>query len=299
MSKQRIGFVGIGLMGRAMCLNLLDKDYPLTIMAHRNRAPIDELVGKGANEAANAAALVAEADVVFICVTTSDAVEAVITGENGLLAGIKPGTLVVDCGTSDPTSTARMGEAIAAKGAHLIDAPLGRTPLHAEQGLLNMMVGGGETEVKQVWPLLEDMAENIFHVGPLGSGHKLKLINNFFAMTTASAISEAAAMAVKTGVNLESLYEVMAAGPLKSGMFDFCMTNARKGDPSNLQFSVANARKDVGYYMRMAEAADMPSFIAPATYHLLSLAKANGHGEDYVPTLCDFVGGIGGIKLRD
>ncbi len=299
MSKQRIGFVGIGLMGRAMCLNLLDKGYPLTIMAHRNRAPIDELVGKGASEAANAAALAAEAEVVFICVTTSNAVEAVITGENGLLAGIKPGTLVVDCGTSDPTSTARMGEALAAKGASLIDAPLGRTPLHAEQGLLNMMVGGGDTEVKQLWPLFEDMAENIFHVGPLGSGHKLKLINNFFAMTTASAASEAAAMAVKTGVDLKSLYEVMAAGPLKSGMFDFCMTNALKGDPSNLQFSVANARKDVGYYMRMAEAADMPSFIAPATYHLLSLAKAEGHGEDYVPQLCDFVGDIGGIKLRD
>lgn len=299
MSKQRIGFVGIGLMGRAMCLNLVAKGYPLTVMAHRNRAPIDELVGKGAREAAHAAALAAESDVVFICVTTSDAVEAVITGENGLLAGIEAGTLVVDCGTSDPTSTARMGAALEAKGAKLIDAPLGRTPLHAEQGLLNMMVGGGEADVQKVWPLLEDMAENIFHVGPLGSGHKLKLINNFFAMTTASAISEAAAMAVKTGVDLENLHKVMAAGPLRSGMFDFCMTNAMKGDPSNLQFSVANARKDVGYYMRMAEAADMPSFIAPATYHLLSMAKADGRGEDYVPTLCDFVGDIGGVKLRE
>ncbi len=299
MSKERIGFVGIGLMGRAMCINLVAKGYPLTVMAHRNRAPIDELVGKGASEAANAAALAQEANVIFICVTTSDAVEAVITGENGLLAGIKPGTLVVDCGTSDPTSTARMGSALEAKGAKLIDAPLGRTPLHAEQGQLNMMVGGGADEVKKVWPLLEDMAENIFHVGPLGSGHKLKLINNFFAMTTASAISEAAAMAVKTGVDLENLYKVMAAGPLKSGMFDFCMTNAMEGDASSLQFSVANARKDVGYYMRMAEAADMPSFIAPATYHLLSMAKADGRGEDYVPTLCDFVGDVGGVKLRD
>ncbi|TQV75849.1 NAD(P)-dependent oxidoreductase [Denitrobaculum tricleocarpae] len=299
MSKQRIGFVGIGLIGRAMCLNLINKGYPLTVMAHRNRAPIDELVGKGAQEAANAGALALEADVIFICVTTSDAVEAVITGEAGLLSGIQPGTLVVDCGTSDPTSTARMGAALEAKGAKLIDAPLGRTPLHAEQGLLNMMVGGGEDEVQKVWPVLEDMAENIFHVGPLGSGHKLKLINNFFAMTTASAISEAAAMAVKTGVDLENLYKVMAAGPLKSGMFDFCMTNAMKGDASNLQFSVANARKDVGYYMRMAEAADMPSFIAPATYHLLSMAKADGRGEDYVPTLCDFVGDVGGVKLRD
>lgn len=286
-------------MGRAMCLNLVAKGYPLTVMAHRNRAPIDELVGKGAREAAHAAALAAESDIVFICVTTSDAVEAVITGENGLLAGIEPGTLVVDCGTSDPTSTARMSAALDAKGAKLIDAPLGRTPLHAEQGLLNMMVGGGEAEVQKVWPLLEDMAENIFHVGPLGSGHKLKLINNFFAMTTASAISEAAAMAVKTGVDLENLHKVMAAGPLRSGMFDFCMTNAMKGDASNLQFSVANARKDVGYYMRMAEAADMPSFIAPATYHLLSMAKADGRGEDYVPTLCDFVGDIGGVKLRE
>jgi 2-hydroxy-3-oxopropionate reductase len=298
MTMERIGFVGVGLMGRAMSKNLLTKGYPLTVIAHRNREAVEALVSKGATEASTHAELAANADVIIICVTTSAAVESIITGETGLLAGIKAGTLVIDCGTSDPTSTARLGEALETKGASMIDAPLGRTPLHAEQGLLNMMVGGNEADVKKVWPIFEVLAENIFHVGPLGSGHKLKLINNFFAMTMASAISEAAAMAAKTGVDLQNLYDVMSAGPLKSGMFDFVMANALRGDASNLQFSVANARKDVGYYLRMAEAADMPSFMGPATYHLLSMARADGRGEDFVPTLCDYVGDIGGVKLH-
>ena len=299
MAKERIGFIGVGLMGHGMAKNILLKGHPLTVMAHRNRAPVQDLVEQGASEAATPADVAAASDIVFLCVSTSPVVESVIAGKDGLIEGLKEGGVVVDCSTADPTSTLRMGELLASKGIAFLDAPLGRTPVQAEEGKLNVMVGGDAAVFARVRPVIDCFGENVFHVGALGAGHTIKLINNFFAMTTASAMSEAAAMAAKAGVDLKMLYDVMAAGPLKSGMMDFIMANALEGDSSKLQFALVNARKDVTYYVNMADGLGMPSFIGPATKHLLSLAVAQGKGEDRVPTLCDFIAEIGGAKLRN
>jgi 3-hydroxyisobutyrate dehydrogenase-like beta-hydroxyacid dehydrogenase len=181
-----------------------------------------------------------------------------------------------------------MAALLAERGVDMLDAPLGRTPIQAEEGKLNMMVGGEAPVFARVRPLFETMAENIFHVGPLGSGHKLKLINNVVAMTLASIVSEAASTAARVGVDLEKMRDVMAAGPLNSGMFNFIMKMAIDNDPSSLQFTVANARKDVGYFTAMAEANGIPTFIAPATRQALSLAVADGHGGDLVPQLYEY-----------
>jgi len=287
--KPAIGFIGLGLMGAAMAGRLQSLGYPLTVIAHRNRAPIDAAVARGATEATNPAELAGASDIVMICVDTSDAVEAVMLGDKGVLAGIKAGATVIDFGTSLPGSTKRLGAAFAQKQAHYLDAPLGRTPAHAVDGKLNIMGAGDKAAYEAVKPVLDDLGENVFHVGPLGAGHTLKLINNFFAMTTATAMSEAFAMADQAGLERQTLYDVMSAGPLRSGMMDFVKANAVDGDPTMLAFSIANARKDLGYYSAMADGFDVPSLMSPATKQALGLAKAEGWGDRMVPEMADFI----------
>ena len=168
-----------------------------------------------------------------------------------------------------------------------MDSPLGRTPSHGREGKLNIMAAGDEADYARAKPILDDLGENVFHVGPLGAGHTLKLINNFYAMTTAMAMSEAFAMADQAGLPREKLYEVMSAGPLKSGMMDFIKAHAVDGE-IQLAFSVANARKDVGYYAKMADDFDMPSQMSFAAKNALGLAKAQGWGDKMVPEMVDW-----------
>jgi 2-hydroxy-3-oxopropionate reductase len=168
-----------------------------------------------------------------------------------------------------------------------MDAPLGRTPSHGREGKLNVMAAGDQGIFAKMKPVLDDLGENVFHVGPLGAGHTLKLINNFFAMTTAMAMSEAFAMADLAGLPREKLYQVMAAGPLRSGMMDFIKAQAVDGE-IQLAFSLANAGKDVGYYAKMAEELDVPSLMSPGTRQMLALAKARGWGDRMVPEAVGF-----------
>ncbi len=287
--KPRIGFIGLGLMGSAMVQRLLKLNYPLTVIAHKNRVPIDAALAAGAEEAATPAELARKSDIIMLCVDTSAAVESVMRGETGVLQGLQPNSLVIDFGTSVPASTVQLAGECQAKGAALMDAPLGRTPAHAVDGLLNIMAAGQLSDFDRSKPVLMDLGENVFHVGPVGAGHTLKLINNFFAMTTACAMSEAFAMADLAGLKRETLYAVMSAGPLKSGMMDFIKAEAVDKDPSKLAFSVANGLKDVGYYSRMAEDFGVNSFIAPATRETLSNAANAGFDQRMVPEMVDFM----------
>lgn len=288
-NKPAIGFIGLGLMGSAMVGRLQSLGYPMTVIAHRNRTPIEAAIGRGATEAGKPSELAASSDVIMLCVDTSDAVESVMFGETGILAGIKPGSTVIDFGTSLPGSTKRIGAALAEKGARYMDAPLGRTPAHAVDGKLNIMGAGDEAVFAEMRPILDDLGENVFHVGALGAGHTLKLINNFYAMTTATAMAEAFAMADQAGLSRQTLYDVMSAGPLRSGMMDFIKANAVDGIPDILAFTITNARKDVGYYAIMADEFGVPSLMSPGTKQALGLAKALGWGDRMVPEIVDFI----------
>ncbi len=287
--KTKIGFIGLGMMGAAMVQRLQDLGYPITVMAHRNRKPIDVAVARGATEVKTAGEVAALSEIIMICVNTSASVEFVMRNETGVLSQLCPGTLVVDFGTSLPASTKSMAKECRDKGGSMMDAPLGRTPTHAVEGLLNIMAAGEVKDFKRVTPILEDLGEHVFHVGPIGTGHTLKIINNFFAMTTACAMSEAFAMADLAGLKREILYEVMAAGPLKSGMMDFIKAGAVDNDPGQLAFSIANGLKDVGYYSQMADELNVQSFISPAIENVMSRAKSSEWGEKYVPEMVDFI----------
>ncbi|MCC0030665.1 MAG: NAD(P)-dependent oxidoreductase [Brucellaceae bacterium] len=287
-NKPSIGFIGLGLMGSAMVQRLIDCGYPVTVIANRSRANVDKAVARGATEVTSARAVAEASDIVMLCMDTSANVESRMYGEDGVIAGLREGAVAIDFGTSLPGSTRRIGDAVAEKGATYLDAPLGRTPSHALEGKLNIMGSGDEAAFAGVRPVLDDLGENVFHLGPLGTGHTIKLINNFYAMTTASAMAEAFAMADRTGVSRQALYDVMSAGPLKSGMMDFVKAYAVDGDPEKLAFTLRNARKDVGYYATMTDEAGGASIMSSSTRLALGLATSMGFGDNYVPQLVDF-----------
>lgn len=285
--KSRIGFIGLGLMGSAMVQRLIDCGHELTVIANRRRENVDAAVARGAREVTTAKDVAAASDIVMLCMDTSESVEARMLGDDGVIAGLAAGALVIDFGTSLPGSTLRIAEQVQAAGAAYMDAPLGRTPSHGREGKLNIMAAGAHEDFARARPVFEDLGENVFHVGPLGAGHTLKLINNFYAMTTACAMSEAFAMADQAGLDRQALYEVMSAGPLRSGMMDFIRAQAVDGD-IQLAFSVSNAGKDVGYYARMAKDFGLDSAMSTCALKALAEAREAGWGEKMVPEMVDY-----------
>jgi 3-hydroxyisobutyrate dehydrogenase-like beta-hydroxyacid dehydrogenase len=223
----------------------------------------------------------------MLCLTTSTVVEKVVYGEDGLLAGIKEGAVVIDFGTSIPASTRKIGADLAAKGAGMVDAALGRTPTHAIDGLLNIMAAGDQETFDKVKPILDMQGENIFYMGALGAGHTTKLINNFMGMTTVCAMSQAFAVAASAGVDGQLLFDIMSTGPSSSPFMNFCKKYA-VDDVSDLGFSIANANKDLGYFLEMVEGLGTRSQIGEGTSANLQAAFDAGMGSGNVPEILDY-----------
>ncbi|MEP7069818.1 MAG: NAD(P)-dependent oxidoreductase [Usitatibacter sp.] len=287
MSNPRIGFIGVGMMGHGMAKNLLAKGFPLTFLVHRDRTRIADLVAAGAKEARTPAELARGSDIVILCVTGSPQVEENVFGVEGLLAEARAGLTVVDTSTAEPGSTARIREAFAAKGVAYVDAPLARTPKEAEEGRLNTMVGADDATFEKVKPVLAAFCENIFHVGPPGAGHTLKLVNNFMALTVVASIAEAFAVAGKAGVKLDKLFEVVSQGAINSPIFQMMAGGAVAGDLTRMKFSIQNAAKDLRYYTHLAESLPVASFVGEAVHQSFEQAVALGLGEKMVPSMIE------------
>ncbi|WP_163134010.1 NAD(P)-dependent oxidoreductase [Agarivorans sp. Alg241-V36] len=286
MTKPVIGFIGLGLMGGNMVENLQKRGYQLNVM-DLNKEAVATCVARGAKEASSAKELAAASDIVMLCLTTSAVVEKLIYADDGILAGIKDGAVLVDFGTSIPASTRKIGEDLAAKGAGMIDAPLGRTPAHAKDGLLNIMAAGDTETFNKVKPVLDEQGENVFHLGALGAGHTTKLVNNFMGMTTVVAMSQAFAVADRAGVNRQQLFDIMSAGPSNSPFMQFCKNYAVDG-VSDLGFSIANANKDLGYFLEMVKDLGTESKIAEGSSANLNAALDAGLGNGNVPEIFDY-----------
>lgn len=202
--KEKIGFIGVGLMGHGMAKNLVEKGWPLTVLAHRKREAVDDLKKRGAEEAVSPREVAEKSDVVVLCVTGSPEVEAIVQGPDGLAAARKP-LLVIDCSTSEPGSTRLLAETLKPQRITLIDAPLSRTPKDAWEGTLDVMVGGDPDAVKRVRPILEAFAGRVVETGPVGTGHTMKLLNNFLSMGYAAIYSEALMVGAKADSRRPSL----------------------------------------------------------------------------------------------
>lgn len=294
---KKIGFIGAsGLMGHGMARSLLAKGFPLSLTVHRNRERVADLLAAGATQAASPAELGRDCEVVVICVTGSPQVEQVLTGADGLLSSPRKGLVVIETSTSEPDSTALLRDACAAKGVKLVDAPLARTPVEAEQGRLNTMVGADDATFAEIRPILEGYCENIFHVGGPGAGHVIKLLNNFVAQAICTATAEAFAVGVRAGVDPRKLVEVVSAGAVNSGIFQ-AMAKTLSGDLEGLKFELDNARKDVRYYTHLAEGLTVPSIVGEAVHQSLAMASAMGQGKKFVPALVLAQERITGAKI--
>ena len=285
MVAPTIGFIGLGLMGGNMAECLQNNGFNLVVMG-RNPGAVAKTVARGAVEVTTPKELAEASDIVMLCVTTSEVVESLVFGDAGILAGIKEGATLIDFGTSIPASTRKIGTALAVKGAGMLDAPLGRTPAHAKDGLLNIMAAGDMQTYKQMKPILDVLGENVFHLGALGSGHATKLVNNFMGMTTVVTMSQAFAIAERAGVDRQQLFDIMSAGPSNSPFMQFAKKYAVDG-VSDLGFSIENATKDVGYFLAMVEEMGTRAEIAEGTFANLKAALDAGLGDGNVPEIFD------------
>jgi 3-hydroxyisobutyrate dehydrogenase-like beta-hydroxyacid dehydrogenase len=282
---KKIGFIGLGLMGHGMAKNLLQKGHALSFVVHRNRSNLADLLDLGAKEVATPKALVAASDVVILCVTGTPQVEANVYG--GLLEGARKGQIVIDCSTAEPASTERIRADFEKRGVRFVDAPLARTPQHAEEGKLNCMVGADPQTMDEVRPILEKFCENIFHVGGPGSGHKIKLAYNFVAMAHAAICCESLAACARVGISQEKFFQLVSAGGANSSMFQMLVPKALKGDLTGLLFTLSNASKDIGYYQRMVGGTALAGYMGAALDQVLVQANALGLGEKFVPSLLE------------
>lgn len=290
-----IGFIGVGLMGHGMAKNLVTKGYPLVVMGHRNRQPVDSLKALGAREAATPRELAAQCDIVHLCVTGSPQVEAVMRGPDGILAGGRAGLTVIDCSTSNPVSTLQLAAEASARGITFVDAPLSRTPKEAEAGTLDTMVGADDATFARIESVLRCWAGNVVHLGPVGLGHKMKLINNFVAMGYAALFAEALAIARKAGLSIEQFHAVIGSGRMRSPFYDTFMQWSLHGDPEAHKFTIANAHKDMRYLASMAGEVGAINPIQAQVKNSFAAMEAAGQGERYVPMLADFIAALNAL----
>lgn len=297
---EKIGFVGLGLMGHGMAKNIVEKGFALTVLAHRRREAVDDLVLRGATEAKTARELAAASEIVVLCVTGSAQVEAIVRGPEGLAAGLKAGSVIVDCSTADPNSTLALAAELAGRGVSYCDAPLSRTPKEAWAGTLDAMVGADDVTFARVRPVLAAFAAKIVHIGGLGDGHRMKLLNNFVSLGYAALYSEALALAGKVGISPQRFDSVIRGGRMDCGFYQTFMGYLIDGNREAHRFTLANAAKDMRYLEAMADAAGLANPLGNAVKNAYAAAIAQGASgpEDYVPSLPVHVGRMNGVHLE-
>lgn len=296
MTIKRVGLIGVGLMGHGIGKNILAKGYELTVMAHRNRAPVDDLIARGAHERNSPLAVAKDCDMVILCVTGTPQVEQVVYGEYGLMGAVREGLVIADCSTAEPASTIRIAADVEAKGGHFVDTPMTRTPKEAEAGKLGLMIGGPEEVLARIRPVLECFADTIVTAGGVGSAHQLKLINNFLSICHAAVAAEAITVAAKAGVNMTALRDIVMAGGAASVMFGRLINVPLADDDSAAQFAIRNARKDLRYYTNMTEQLPVTSFLAETAHQITVMADNLGYGERFIPRLIDVMMKVNGLK---
>lgn len=286
---KKIGMVGIGLMGHGIASNIVKREYELGVFEHAGNQPLDDLKAAGARTFTSLKELAARSDVVILVLTGSPQVEAVLTEADGILAGLKAGAIVIDCSTAIPSSTLRMAKAVEAAGGRFLDSPMTRTPKEAAEGRLNLLVGGDAALLEECRPLLQCFAENITHVGPTSAGHGMKLLHNYVSLGMVTLLSEAAACAQANGVAPEAFVEVLAKGGGGGVALERIKPYLLAGDPSGLRFSIANARKDLGYYNAMAGDAASPRLVAAAVLSTLEGALERSKPDALMPELASIL----------
>ncbi|WP_416547193.1 NAD(P)-dependent oxidoreductase [Limnohabitans sp. DCL3] len=289
MQSLRIGMIGLGLMGLGIATNIVHKGYALTAMAHPGNQPLDALIASGARTASTAQAVAQASDVVILCVNGSAQVEAILAGDQGLLAGLRKGMTVIDCSTSLPDSTVQVAQQLAQQGVRFMDAAMTRTPNEAMQGRLNLLVGGDEALLAFCRPLLATFAENIVHAGAVGAGHRMKLLHNFVSLGSVTLLAEAAACARRSGIDDAVFVEVLEKGGGWGAALERLKPYLLRGESTGLRFSMGNTLKDLGYYGDMARETGAHDTIAKALHATVAQACQQQDPQTLLPEIVQYL----------
>nr|HET6901183.1 NAD(P)-dependent oxidoreductase [Ktedonobacteraceae bacterium] len=297
----QLGFIGIGVMGRPMVLNLLKAGHQVTIFArHPEKPGVQEVLQAGAKQAPSARAVAMAADMVITMVPNSMQVEEVVAGEQGILEGARKGLIIIDMSTIAPTVSQKMAEAAAARGAHFLDAPVSGGSQGAINGTLTIMVGGEREVFEQARPVLEAMGkkENIFYVGSHGSGEVVKIVNNMLVGAIAAATAEAFVLGVKAGTDVETMAKVVGvstgASWQLSNQFPLRAFNGsfQPGFMTNL------LHKDLGLALDLAAELQTPLALTALTRQMYEMVRAAGYGSDDYTAVLKVLEKMADVEVR-
>ncbi len=291
-----VGFIGLGIMGSGMARNVLRAGFPLVVW-NRTASKAEPLLAEGARWAGSPAEVARGAEVVVICVSDTPDVEAVLFGPSGVAEGAAPGTVVVDCSTIAPNAARSFAERLAARGVRFLDAPVSGGDVGAREGTLAIMVGGEKEAFERALPVLEAMGRTIRHVGPSGSGQVVKLCNQVAAGLNLLAMAEAVLLAERSGVDPQTMLEVVAQGAAGSWMIANLGPRAARGDFAP-GFMVDLMQKDLRLVMEQAEASRTPLPGAALVQQLYRALQAQGRGRDGTQAIVDALRGLAGEGLR-
>ena len=289
----RVGFIGLGRMGRPMAANLQRKGFPLTVH-DIVPAAVAELVALGATAAGDVGAVARQSDIVVTMLPSSVEVEAIVLGKDGLIANGRPGMIIVDMSTVDPQTTDRIAAEAAKQGMSVVDAPVGRLASHADRGESLFMVGASPEDFERVRPLLDAMGSTVHHCGAVGTGTRTKLVNNYLSVVSCQLNAEALALSQRFGLSLEKTLEVLYGTTAVNGQLKIAWpTKVLKGD-IDPGFTIDLAHKDLSLILTAANAAKVPMPLGAAARECFTIARAGAYAsKDFsamVDNLCDLAG---------
>lgn len=297
----QIGFIGIGVMGRPMTLNLLKAGHHVTIFArHPEKAEVQEVLQAGAKQAPSPRAVAMASDLVITMLPNSPQVEEVVAGEQGVLAGARKGLIIIDMSTISPTVSRKLGELAATKGAHFLDAPVSGGSQGAINGTLTIMVGGSQEVFEQARPVLEVMgkAENIFYVGPQGAGEVVKIVNNILCGAIAASIAEAFVLGVKAGTDVETMAKIIGVSTGASWQLSNQFPLRAFNGSFQPGFMTDLLHKDLGLALELAAENRTSVPMTALTRQMYEMARAAGFGRDDYTSLLKVLEQMAGVEVR-
>ena len=284
-----VGFIGLGTMGAPMARNVLKNGHALTVFDVAPAA-VSALVAAGARAAATPAQVAEASDVVITMLPDAPDVERVALGRDGIVQGLRAGSVYVDMSTIDPETTRRVAAAVRAKGAAMVDSPVGKTADAAVAGTLTLMVGGDAADIARVRPVLDCMGTDFFHCGPLGAGQTIKLINNLLATCIAEASIEALVTGTKAGITLDTMLAVFRTTMAWSSQLAVAMPKRPLAGDFSPGFMMKLAHKDCRLALAMTEGLGVTAPVGRAALASLDQGLARGLADDDVGAL---------LKLRE
>jgi 3-hydroxyisobutyrate dehydrogenase len=293
---EKVGFVGLGIMGQGMAHNLLKAGFPLTVW-NRTANKMEPLVAAGAVAGRDPTDVAAQSDIVVVCVSDTPDVEAVILGEQGIVQGAKAGSLVIDCSTISPLATRTLAAALAEKGVAMLDAPVSGGSEGAAKGTLSIMVGGEAADFERAQPIFQAIGKKITHVGPIGAGQTVKLVNQILVVGNCLAMSEALLFAQAGGVDLAKALEAVSAGAAGSWML------SNRG-PQILQrdwrpgFTIDLQQKDIRLVLDAADALGVPLPGTALIFQLYRTLQSQGLGSEGNHALVKALEHLAGFEIE-